>query len=83
MLLIAAAEEEQWAETNIIDVDKTETDIFYEDFIPPSPVPEETSPVDLSAPLNEPAQELKGIINAGFNFFVFNHLQTNEIMQCV
>ncbi len=64
MFLIAAAEEEQWAEKNIIDVDETETDNFYEDFIPPSPVPEETSPVDLSAPVNEPAQKLKGIINA-------------------
>ncbi|XP_048023939.1 Bloom syndrome protein homolog isoform X2 [Megalobrama amblycephala] len=40
-------EENNWSETNIIDVDDCETDNFYEnyeDFIPPSPVPEETSP---------------------------------------
>ncbi|XP_058606609.1 recQ-like DNA helicase BLM isoform X2 [Onychostoma macrolepis] len=41
---VTTAKEEQWAETNIIDIDETETDNFYEDFIPPSPVPEETSP---------------------------------------
>lgn len=44
---IAATEENNWSETNIIDVDDCETDNFYEDyedFIPPSPVPEETSP---------------------------------------
>lgn len=38
-------------------------------------VPPHESASNLSAPLNEPAQELKGIINAGFNFLVFNHLQ--------
>ncbi|RXN21309.1 Bloom syndrome -like protein [Labeo rohita] len=46
---VSTAEEKQWTETNIIDVDETETDDFYEnyeDFIPPSPVPEETSPSD-------------------------------------
>uniref|UniRef100_A0A8C1QGJ6 RecQ-like DNA helicase BLM n=1 Tax=Cyprinus carpio TaxID=7962 RepID=A0A8C1QGJ6_CYPCA len=46
---VTTAEKEQWAETNIIDIDETETDNFYEeyqDFIPPSPVDEETSPFD-------------------------------------
>ncbi|XP_052388162.1 recQ-like DNA helicase BLM isoform X4 [Carassius gibelio] len=44
-----AAEKKQWAETNTIDIEETETDNFYEDyqdFIPPSPVPEETCPFD-------------------------------------
>ncbi|XP_073706264.1 recQ-like DNA helicase BLM [Garra rufa] len=46
---VTIAEEEQWAETNIIDIDESEKGNFYEDyedFIPPSPVPEETSPFD-------------------------------------
>uniref|UniRef100_A0A8C1G8R7 RecQ-like DNA helicase BLM n=1 Tax=Cyprinus carpio TaxID=7962 RepID=A0A8C1G8R7_CYPCA len=42
---LTTAAEEQWAETNI-DIDETETDNFYEDFIPPSPGPDETSPFD-------------------------------------
>uniref|UniRef100_A0A671RVP9 RecQ-like DNA helicase BLM n=1 Tax=Sinocyclocheilus anshuiensis TaxID=1608454 RepID=A0A671RVP9_9TELE len=89
---VTTAAEEQWAETNIIDIDETETDNFYEDFIPPSPVLEETSPFDseeeksssdpvthadknvpphesasnLSAPFDEPANELKGPDDALF-----------------
>lgn len=45
---VTTTEEDKWAETDIIDVDDIETDNFYdnyEDFIPPSPVPVEMSPV--------------------------------------
>lgn len=45
---MAAAEEGKWADRDdIIDIDDCETDYLYEDydnFIPPSPVPEDTSP---------------------------------------
>ncbi|XP_043072533.1 Bloom syndrome protein homolog isoform X2 [Puntigrus tetrazona] len=41
---VTIAEEKQWEETNIVDID--EADNFYDDFIPPSPVPEETIPFD-------------------------------------